>query len=293
MANRIIIDAHLHLWERQQGEIEGKPVYSIGNGKSMFVGEIRQMMPPYLVDGKNTAERLLANMDYACVNGCVVTQEYMDGNQDEYLLKVKDKYPDRFRICSLYEERDDFELDGFDGVKICAGRLADQDLKKLLPVFQRICDAGKFVSIDMADGDAQVDDLQWVIDRLPNLRIAIGHFGMVTTPGWQRQIALAKNQNVYIESGGLTWLFHQEFYPYPSAIEAIREAISICGVEKLMWGSDYPRTMTDITYKSAVRFLAETPRLTEAEKDAFLGKNAAKFYGFKNLTPLPEIGNML
>ena len=293
MSNRIMIDAHLHLWERQQGEIGGKPVYSIGNGKSMFMGEIRQMMPPYLADGKNTAERLLANMDYAQVNACVVTQEYMDGNQDEYLLKVKDKYPDRFRICSLYEEKEGFGLGGFDGVKICAGRLADQDLKKLRPVFKRVCDARKFISIDMADGDAQVDDLQWIINEFPDLRIAIGHFGMVTTPGWQRQIALAKNKNVYVESGGLTWLFHQEFYPYPSAIEAIKEAASVCGMEKLMWGSDYPRTMTDITYKSAVRFLAETPRLTEAEKDAFLGRNAARFYGFQGLTPLPSIDNML
>ena len=37
------------------------------------------MMPPYMDDGRNTAERLIANMDYACVNGVVVTQEYIDG----------------------------------------------------------------------------------------------------------------------------------------------------------------------------------------------------------------------
>ena len=290
---RVMIDAHVHLWETQNGMIQGKPVVSVGNGKSTFLGEIRQMMPPYLMDGKNTAERLLANMDYAQVNACVVTQEYMDGNQDEYLLRVRKQWPDRFRVCSLYEEKEPFGLDGFDGVKICACRLADQDLKKLRPVFQKVNDAGKFISIDMADGDAQVDDLQWLVNEFPNLRIAIGHFGMVTTPGWQRQIALAKNKNVYVESGGLTWLFHKEFYPYPSAIEAIREAISICGAEKLMWGSDYPRTMTDITYKSAVRFIEETKRLTEEEKDAFLGRNAEKFYDFRNLSPLPEIGNML
>ncbi len=162
------------------------------------------MMPPYLDDGRNTAERLIANMDYA-----------------------------------------------------------------------------------------QVEGLNTLIRRFPELRIAIGHFGMVTTPGWQRQIALAKHPNVFIESGGLTWLFHREFYPYPSAVEAIREAIDICGIDKLMWGSDYPRTMTDITYRSAVRFLAETARLTEEEKDAFLGGNAVRFYGFGDLAPLPEIDNML
>ena len=64
-------------------------------------------------------------------------------------------------------------------------------------------------------------------------------------------------------------------------------------MDKLMWGSDYPRTMTDITYRSAIRFITDSPKLTEAEKDAFLGGNAARFYGLKGLKPLPAIGNML
>lgn len=293
MSQYVIIDAHLHLWEKQNGRVNGKPVVGVGGGKSDFGGEIRQMMPPYMDDDKNTVERLIANMDYACVNACVVTQEYIDGNQDAYLLESKVKYPERIKICSLYEENDNYLLEGVDGVKICAGRLADQDLKKLLPLFKEVEAAGKFISIDLADGDAQVEDMEYLIAECPDLKIAIGHFGMVTTAGWQKQIALAKHENVYIESGGLTWLFHKEFYPYPSAIDAILEARDICGIEKLMWGSDYPRTMTDITYIMAVRFIVESDKLTEDEKKAFLGGNAEKFYGFKGLASLPEKANML
>lgn len=293
MSQYVIIDAHLHLWEKQNGRVNQKPVVGVGGGRSDFGGEIRQMMPPYMDDDRNTVERLIANMDYACVNACVVTQEYIDGNQDAYLLESKVKFPERIKICSLYEENDDYLLDGVDGVKICAGRLADQDLKKLLPVFKEVEVAGKFISIDLADGDAQVEDMEYLIAACPDLKIAIGHFGMVTTPGWQKQIALAKHENVYIESGGLTWLFHKEFYPYPSAIDAILEARDICGIEKLMWGSDYPRTMTDITYIMAVRFIAESDKLTEEEKKAFLGGNAEKFYGFQGLEPMPDRANML
>ena len=324
----IIIDAHVHLWETQDGCVNRLPVQSVGNGKSTFLGGIHQMMPPYMVDNRNTAELLIANMDYARVNACAVTQEYLDGNQDEYLLNVKEKYPDRFRITALYEdegyiedrakleavqstmsssdvskttspmshapkERATKSIDTFDGVKICACRLKNKDLTTHMDVFKKVEVAGKYVSIDMADGDEQVESLQKVIDECPDLRIAIGHFGMVTTPGWQKQIELAKNKNVYIESGGLTWLFHKEFYPYPSAIDAILEARDICGMEKLMWGSDYPRTMTDITYKSAVRFILDTPKMTEKEKRLFLGENAVRFYGFEGLKPLPEIENML
>lgn len=289
----IIIDAHLHLWEKQEGIVNGLPVKDLGSGKSSFLGETRQMMPAYMDDGRNTAERLLGNMDYACVGGAVCTQEYMDGNQDDYLLSVRRKYPDRFRICSLYWESDDYRTDGFDGIKVCAGRLKNPDLKALLPLFRDAEQKDKFISIDLADGDAQTEAMQYLIDRCPNLRIAIGHFGMVTTKNWQAQIALAKNKNVYIESGGLTWLFNKEYYPYPSAVEAIREAASICGISKLMWGSDYPRTMTEITYKMATRFILETDRLTLAEKRAFLGENAKNFYRFGDLPKMQPIANML
>ncbi|MBO4780821.1 MAG: amidohydrolase [Lachnospiraceae bacterium] len=319
MSDFVMIDAHVHLWEKQDGCVNNLPVQGLGNGKSTFIGGVHQMMPPYMEDNRNTAERLIANMDYACVNACAVTQEYLDGNQDEYLLKVKEKYPDRFKITALYEDEGYIEdrkrigsgnlssnkvyertgpgmvrsLEKFDGVKICACRLKNNDLMAHIDVFKKAEAAGKYISIDMADGDEQVESLQKVINECPNLRIAIGHFGMVTTLGWQKQIELAKNKNVYIESGGLTWLFHKEFYPYPSAIDAILEAKSICGIDKLMWGSDYPRTMTDITYKSAVRFILESNKLTDEDKAKFLGENAIKFYGFKGLKPMPEIDNML
>lgn len=289
----MIIDAHLHLWKEQKGRLGEKPVYSIGGGKSDFGGQIRQMLPPYMMDGKNCVEMLISNMDYARVQGAVVTQEYIDGNQDLYLLECKKKYPKRLKICSLYEEDDSYRLDGFDGLKICAGRLSKIALKDLSFLCHELEERKMFLSIDLADGDQQVNELQALIRECPDLRIAIGHFGMVTTKGWEKQIALACNQNVYIESGGITWLFHKEFYPYPSAIEAILKAKSICGMEKLMWGSDYPRTMTAITYLMSRDFIEKSDRLTAMDKAAFLGENARKFYDFEEMEEIPYTINMV
>ena len=99
----MIIDAHAHLWNPQAGRVNGKPVIPLTGGRSDFGGELRQMMPPYMLDGRNTVEMLMANMDYARVSGCVITQEYIDGSQDSYLLECKEKYPDRMRITCLYE----------------------------------------------------------------------------------------------------------------------------------------------------------------------------------------------
>ena len=267
--------------------------YDIGGGKSDFGGAIRQMMPPYMNDGCNSVERLIANMDYAQVQGAVVTQEYIDGNQDDYLLKSKAKYPDRLRICSLYEETEDYKLEGFDGIKICAGRLTKVKLCELSDLFGKAYEKDMFISIDMADGDVQVAELQKLIDEYPNLRIAIGHFGMVTVDGWQKQIELACNKNVFVESGGITWLFHKEFYPYPSAVDAILEAKSICGMEKLMWGSDYPRTMTAVTYRMSQDFITKSDKMTESDKKLFLGENAKSFYRFDDLPEITYTFNMV
>lgn len=102
---------------------------------------------------------LLSNMDYAGVNGAVITQEEIDGNQDQYLLTAKKEYPDRLRICSLYEENKPFATDGFDGIKICAGRLKTQDLTKHYKVFETADKKNMFLSVDMADGDLQTGSL--------------------------------------------------------------------------------------------------------------------------------------
>ncbi len=288
-----VVDAHAHLWAVQNGRVDGRSVKLLENGKSDFGGETRQMMPPYMTDGANTAERLIANMDYARVSAAVITQEEIDGNQDDYLLCAKQKYPDRLKICSLYEEGKPFRLEGFDGVKLCAGRLKTQDLTKHAAVFEAAQAAGKFISIDLADGDRQTGALKELAAQYPMLRIAVGHFGMVTRDGWHEQIKLARHRNIYIESGGITWLFNREFYPYPSAVRAVREAAELCGMEKLMWGSDYPRTMVEITYKMSYDFILKSDALTDEEKARFLYQNAQVFYGFESLTPCPNIPNML
>jgi len=303
----LIIDAHAHLWDKLCGNVEGYDVKSIGGGKATFNGEIRQMMPPYMLDGKNTAELFVSYMNYDSVSAAVITQEFLDGNQNDYLLKVKEKYEDRLKIAGLCE----FRIPGFlsqvkemckksfDCIKVPAQRLAnlpkrvyltDTEMLKAFEVMQR---SNVILSIDLADGDIQVEEMQKIIYKFPELKIAIGHFGMAGRPGFENQILLAKNKNVMIESGGITWLYHNEFYPYANAVNVIKKAIDMVGVEKLMWGSDYPRTMTAITYRMSYDFIIKSNVLSQAEKASFLGENAKRFYGFKDLARPQYIKNMV
>ena len=288
----MIIDAHVHLWKTQRGTVNGRPVRQIGGGRADFGGEVRQMLPPYLADGENPAEILLSNMDFAGVNAAVVTQEMIDGSQNDYLRGMGERFGGRLKVSSLYEEGKPLETDGFDGVKICAGRLRDGDLLHHEHVFRQAAEAGLFLLIDLAEGDAQTEAMGILADRYPELRIAVGHFGMAGRGNWKAQIRLAERDNVRIESGGITWLYNDEFWPYPSAVKAFREAVSLVGAEKLMWGSDYPRTMTAITYRMSLDFLARSAELTEREKELILGENAREFYGFPAMPPIPRVRHM-
>ena len=60
-----------------------------------------------------------------------------------------------------------------------------------------------------------------------------------------------------------------------------------------MWGSDYPRTMVEITYKMSFDFVLKSKELGYKEKAKFLYKNAKAFYGFDDFEALPKVKNML
>ncbi len=301
-----IIDAHAHLWLRQDAEVEGKKIRTLENGKSEFMGEIRQMLPPFMIDGRNTAEIFLSNMDYAQVSAAVITQEYIDGMQNDYLFRVQQMYPNRFLCCGMVDARQPGYLphagelikQGFRAIKIPAQRLITEKSRILLTcdemmkMFRLMEENNIILSIDLADGAQQVAEMNEIISEYPLLKITIGHFGMVTRKNWQEQIKLARYKNVMIESGGITWLFNDEYYPFTGAVWAIKEAIELTGIDKLMWGSDYPRTIVAITYRMSYDFIVRSNLLSEEEKSLFLGKNAEKFYGFNHLPELPYIKNM-
>lgn len=301
-----IIDAHAHLWLKQDAVWNGKRIQTLENGRSHFLGEEVQMVPPFMIDGRNTAEVFLSNMNYAQVSAAVITQEYIDGHQNDYLQEVQTAYPDRFFCCGMCEYFDEdvvgqakqLKARGFKAIKIPGNRLKTDAVvvelqdKKMADLFAWMEKEGMMLSIDLDDDSRQIAQLDELLQQHPDLKTAIGHFGMATFPTFMEQVRLAHHPNVMIESGGITWLYNSEFYPFKGAVRAIRQAADEVGMEKLMWGSDYPRTITAITYRMSYDFVQKTNELTDEEKAMFLGRNAERFYGFKNLVELPYIKNM-
>ena len=292
---KLIIDAHSHLWLKQDTTVDGKRILSLKNGRSIFMDEEVQMLPPFMIDGQNTAEVFLSNMNYAQVGAAVVVQEVIDGCQNAYLTKVQQQYPDRFFCMGMAWNTDEAQAVIDAGLKGIAfpGHRIHESLLTLMPVFKLMESKEMVLSMCLADDEEQIGQMAEVIQECPDLKVAIGHFGMPSTASFRSQVLLARQgQNVMVESGGITWLYNSEFYPFPTAIRRIREAADLVGMDRLMWGSDYPRTITAITYRMSYDFVEKSSELTDSEKAMFLGGNAKSLYGFENLPELPYIKNM-
>ena len=293
----MIIDAHMHLWDRVNGRLGTQKVTPVKDGIIRVGKKKYQGMPTWFSDCRNTAELALAAFDDAGVDAAVVTQEFLDGNQNAYLVKVKKKYRERFFVHGLIDFRKPSGLErefqkvvkqGFKGIKCPAMPLPDLkkpvrlDEPELMAVWEEMEVRDMVLSIDLATGDVQVPQMEQVIRTFPKLKIAVGHFGMVTRGDWMAQIRLAEFENVYIECGGIIWLFRHEGPPFRKAQAKIKQAAKAIGTKKIMWGSDYPRTMVDFTYRQALDFARSgCDFFTADERADFLGGNAARLYGFK------------
>lgn len=169
-----IIDAHTHLWLKQDTWVDGRRILTLKNGRSIFMDEEVQMLPPFMTDGVNSAEVLLSNMDYAQVGAAVVVQEVIDGNQNGYLTEVQQHYPDRF-FCmamawSAVEARIALQA-RLRGIAIPGHRMKEE-LLTLMPMFKFMEAHDMVLSMCLADDERQVSQMREVIRECPRLRVA-------------------------------------------------------------------------------------------------------------------------
>lgn len=292
----MIVDAHLHVWNKVHGKISNEiPVSPLSNGMVQIGDQQVLGMPPYMLDCAARAEYAIAEFNAAGVDVGIVVQESLDGEQNDYLCGILAKYPGRFLVQGLpnfwnldqvIQEAAALLSSSFCGLKLPAEHLKNKirlDNSRLMPVWERMEESKHVLAVDLSEGVDQVSELENILKRCPQLHVALGHFGMVNRGGWPGQLRLAHFQNVYLDMGGLVWLFRHEGYPFHGAIQAIQAATSEVGVEKLMWGSDWPRTMIDFTYRQSLDFVRHSDCFSEDDKTLLLGQNACRLYR------LPEV----
>jgi L-fuconolactonase len=123
-------------------------------------------------------------------------------------------------------------------------------------------------------------DLRIVIDHLAKPPIASGDLG-----GWKRDIAsAAAYPNVAAKISGLDTAADHATWTANDLVGPIGHAIDVFGVDRLMFGSDWPVTLLAGDYQrvwSATNHALGALGLTGPERAAILGGTAARIYAIE------------
>jgi L-fuconolactonase len=282
-----VIDAHVHLWDPARGDY--------GWLTAALTGLYRRI----------EKEELHALLKHAGVNGVVLVQAAPTVAESDYLLSIAEQAPWIVGVVGW------MDFDAGDIEEAVAKRAGHPKFVGVRPMLQDIADPdwivdprrGRALSALASHGlvfDALIRPvhmkrIERIARQYPELRIVIDHAAKPTVAEtldltWLDGLsALAACPNVACKlSGLLTELapgVHAE-----SVLDYLRAVLQTFGPSRVIWGSDWPVLTEVSTYE---RWHALTRRaldsLSDMERRAVMGGNAAKVYRLKPSTAAPAI----
>ncbi len=263
------------------------------HGGEPFTAErlIKMMDGPFPICGK---ER---RIDYGFVQpppGNTVWSNGMAGgaegvrNYMAYIREIVKKYPDRLIGCFTYNPRfgveegvSEFERhvkeNGFKMLKIHSNMHAyrpDRATDWIFPAVEKAAKLKVPVLIHTGDPPYSIPSQFYpVIDRFPDAKIIISHFGVQTGASYIFEAAwiTKKNDNVWVETG---WCFQSRLV----------EFAELLGPEKMVFGTDSPPNEPSVWLRMLEVLSWDYPqgmRMKEEDLEKIFGNNVAKMVGLK------------
>jgi L-fuconolactonase len=240
---QLLIDSHVHVWKRA----------------AQFPFAVGAHVP----DGDFSVERLLALMAANGVSRTVLIQVIHYKWDNRYLLNVLRRYPGKFQaVCRVDPEGvsapDDLSqrtAEGFRGVRLspAAGPEGDWILGPLMAPLWRRCAQLKVPMTILAPMTRMPDLAPW-IEKNPELTVVIDH--MADSPADEPKklellLALARYPRVFVKISH-AWTVSKQAYPYADAMAQIKRLRDGFGADRLMWGTDWPVSLKELSYAQAV-----------------------------------------
>lgn len=241
--NPILIDSHVHIWKHD-------PAFPFADGA-------------HVPSEDASAEMLLGLMRTNRVARTVLIQVIHYKWDNRYLSSVLKRYPQYFKgVCRVNPEDtaapdhlSELTEQGFHGVRLSPSAEADGDWIRgpLMPPLWRRC-AELNVPMTVLTPVTRLPDLVPLIERNPELTVVIDH--MADSPLDQPQkletlLTLERYPRVFLKISHM-WSLSKQGYPYPDAAEQVRRLYDRFGAERLMWGTDWPICLKQLSYARAV-----------------------------------------
>lgn len=131
----------------------------------------------------------------------------------------------------------------------------------------------------------QLDDAVALVQRSPDTRLVIDHFGKpdIADDGfahWQPRFRELARDNVWCKLSGLVTEADHDAWTVDQLLPYVMEAIEVFGVDRILWGSDWPvvnNAASHCGWRQATAQLLGS--LTAGERDAVMRTNAQSCYG--------------
>lgn len=277
----LTLDAQVHAYERDH---PGRPWAAVLHG------------PPEV-----TGADMVAAMDEVGVDGALLVSPFTLYRYDaSYAIEVQAAYPRRFGVIRPFDPADPAvaesiadwaALAGTVGIRIMLSRDVARDADD--PGLNRILAAGARhalpVNILCWRRLAQVAELA---SRHPDTQLVIDHLGLpqpfapplLAEPfaDLPQLLALAARPNVAIKISGACTLSREPF-PYPDLWDPLRRIFDAFGMDRCMWGTDWTRAVSFLTYAQGVEAFRGTDQLSDSDRATLMGGTLRRIYGWPRL----------
>jgi L-fuconolactonase len=269
----LVIDSHVHVWKHD-------PAFPFA----------REAHPPA---EDASAEMLLDLMKANGVARTVIIQVIHYRWDNSYLADVLKRYPQQFRgVCRVNPEDpaapDQLsrltEEQAFHGVRLSPSGNADGDWirgSKMPPLWKRC--AQLRVPMTVLAPVTRMPEIAPLIEQNPELTVVIDH--MADSPLNQPDkleplLALARYPKVFVEISHM-WSLSKQAYPFADSQVQVKRLQEKFGAHRLMWGTDWPISLKQVTYAQAVElFRDHLGFFSKDDREWMLGKTVQQVWPF-------------
>ncbi len=244
-----------------------------------------------------TGDDMVAAMDSVGVDGALLVSPFsMYGYDASYAIEVNAKHPGRFGLIKPFDPQSETSADdvaewtGLPGVVGARIMLTYRPFEADDPGLNRILAAGALAGVPvnvMCSGKLPL--LRELARRHPDTRVVIDHVGLVQPfepppppepfADLANVISLAEYDNVAIKISGACTLSHEPF-PYPDIRAPLDRVFAAFGFDRCMWGTDWTRAVSLLTYEQGVEAFRVGGWLSDSERSALMGGTLQEIYNW-------------
>jgi len=124
-----------------------------------------------------------------------------------------------------------------------------------------------------------------LLEQVPDVNVIIDHMADCLNGNrddFQKLIALARYSRVFLKIGHIP-NNSSETFPWHDTHDPMEQVCQAYGAHRIMWGSDWPLSLSFMTYAQSISYVHELEFLTQEDREWILGKTALQFWPIETI----------